>query len=263
MITINARSYVQLLTLLFLVGSVACETSRARADEIRIYSGGAPQSVLRGITAEFEQATGHKVSYTFALVTAIQQKLAAGEKADLILLPVPLIAATEKTLPLRPEGRVMLARVGIGVIAREGAALPDVSSPENVKKLLLDAAKVALPEPSTPGGAHLQRMLEQLGISDAVRSKLLIKAAIAGGPDLVAKGDADIGMYLLSEVPAGKGVAVAGLLPPSLQSYVVYGAAIPAANATPEPALAFIKFITDSNKREAWQKGGFEMMAGQ
>jgi hypothetical protein len=67
---------------------------------------------------EFEGATGHRIQFTFALVTNIQQKLAAGEKADLILLPVPLIAATEKKLPLRTEGCVVLARVGIGVIVR-------------------------------------------------------------------------------------------------------------------------------------------------
>ncbi len=69
-------------------------TLPAVADDIRVYSGGAPQIPLRAMTPEFEQATGHKVHFTFALVTVIQQRLASGEKADVILLPVPLIAAT-------------------------------------------------------------------------------------------------------------------------------------------------------------------------
>jgi molybdate transport system substrate-binding protein len=232
----------------------------APAEEIRVFSGGAPQNVLRSIAPEFEKATGHKVNFTFALVTVIQQKLTAGEKADLILLPVPLIAATEKTLPLRVEGRSPLARVGIGVIAREGAVVPDISSQEKVRKLLLSAQKIAFPEPNTPSGAHLQRVLEQLGVTEAVQPKLQIKAAIDGGPDLVAKGEADVGMYLMSEVQTSKGLKIAGLLPQSLQSFVVYGTAIPAANATPEPALAFIKFISEAGKGEAWQNGGFEMM---
>ncbi|HET7159569.1 MAG TPA: substrate-binding domain-containing protein, partial [Burkholderiales bacterium] len=161
----------------------------ALAEDIRVFSGGAPQHALRAMTTEFERQTAHRVLLTFALVTAIQQKLAAGEKADLVLLPVPSIAATEKSVAMHREGRVVLARVGIGVIVREGAARPDISTPEAVRKLLLDARSIAFPEPSTPSGAHLNSMIEQFGIADVVRPKLLVKAAIAGGGELVAKGE--------------------------------------------------------------------------
>ena len=200
------------------------------------------------------------MKFTFGLVTTIQQKLAAGEKADLILLPVPLIAATEKTLPLRSEGRVALARVGIAAIAREGAARSDLSTSGAVRQMLLEARSVAFPEPSTPSGAHLARMIEQLGIAEAVRPKLLIKAAIDGGGQLVAKGEADIGMYLLSEVHSIKGTTVIGPLPPSLQSFVVYGTAIPNSNAAPDAAIAYVKFLSEPSKRDQWRNAGFESM---
>lgn len=117
----------------------------ANADEIRVLSGGGPQIALRAAIPEFEGATGHRVHPTFALVTVIQQKLAAGEKADLILLPVPLIAATEKSLALRSEGRIVLARVGIAVIVRKGTTLPDISTPDAVRKILLDVRAVNFP----------------------------------------------------------------------------------------------------------------------
>jgi hypothetical protein len=69
------------------------------------FSGAAPQNALRDLAPEFERATGDRVEFTFRIVSEIQEKLAAGEKADLILLPAPLIAATEKTVPLRSEGQ--------------------------------------------------------------------------------------------------------------------------------------------------------------
>lgn len=235
----------------------------AFAEDIRVFSGGAPQHALRAITVEFEKGTGHRVMSTFALVTVIQQKLAAGEKADLVLLPVPLIAATEKSVAMHQEGRGVLARVGIGVIVRQGAALPDISTPEAVRKLLLDARSVAFPDPSTPSGAHLNSMIEKLGIADMVRPKLIVKAAIDGGGELVAKGDADVGMYLISEVQSIKAIAVAGLLPPPVQSYVVYGSAIPAYNATPAAALDFLKFVSDRSRSERWTAAGFELMAAE
>jgi molybdate transport system substrate-binding protein len=101
----------------------------ANADEVRVLSGGGPQAALRAVIPEFERATGHRVHPTFAHVSVIQQKLTAGEKADLILLPVPLIAATEKFVALRPEGRIVFARVGIAVIVRRAQRCPTFPLP--------------------------------------------------------------------------------------------------------------------------------------
>jgi len=249
--------------LVALVATLAILTGAAPvgAADIRVFSGGAPQAVLRGLAPEFEKATGHRVEFTFALVTAIQQKLAAGEKADLILLPVPLIAATEKTLPLSTEGRIVLARVGIGVISRRGAAQPDISTAEAVRRMLLEARSVALSDPRTPSGSHLARMMAQLGITDAMQAKLISKSAISGGGELVANGQADVGLYLVSEVQTINGISVVGLLPPALQSFVVYGTAVPADNATPQAALAFVKFLSEPAKGARWKAGGFELVA--
>ena len=249
----------------FIVGpalAVMLLTGNARSADIRVFSGGAPQDALRHLAPEFERATGHRVEFTFQLVTEIQRKLAAGERTDLIMLPVPLITATEKTVPLRTEGRIVLARVGIGVIVRQGTTPPDISTAEAVRKMLLNARAIAWSDPSTPVGGHLNRAIAQLGIADEVRPKLIIKAAIHGGAELVAKGEADFGLYLVSEVQTAKGITLVGLLPPPLQSFVVYGTAVPTYNATPEAALAFVKFISDPSRGERWKAAGFELVGG-
>ena len=235
--------------------------TRASADEVRVFSGGGPQAALRAVIPQFEGATGHRINPTFAHVSVIQQKLAAGEKADLILLPVPLIAATEKALALRPEGRIVFARVGIAVIIRKGATLPDISNQNAVRKMLIDARSIELPPPNGPAGSHLARMIEQLGIAEAVRPKLVIKAAIDGGAQLVAEGKVDVAMQLLSEVQSANDITVVGLLPPDLQNFVVYGTAIPADNDKPEAALAFVKFLSEPNKKDFWNAAGFELIS--
>ncbi len=229
---------------------------------IRVFSGAAPQHVLREIVPEFERATGHRVEFTFRLIAEIQQKLAAGEKADLIMLPVPLLAATEKTVPLRAEGRIALARLGVGVIVREGASTPDVSTAEAVSKLLLGVRRIAFDDPRTPVGSYLDRMVVQLGIADAVRSKVVAKAPIDGGAELVAKGEADVGFFLVSEVKTLTGAKLVGLLPPDLRFTIVYGAAVPSYNAAPEAALAFVKFISNPDQAERWKAYGFEPADG-
>jgi len=250
-----------LIAPLFLALTLWAATTTVRSEEIRVLSGGGPQAALQAIIPQFESTTGHRVLPSFALVTVVQQKLAAGEKADLILLPVPLIAATEKSLPLRSEGRIVLARVGIAVIVRKGAALPDISTADAVRKLLLEARSVEFSSPDTPVGGHLARMIEQMGIADAVRPKLVIKAAIDGGALLVAEGKVEVAMQLLSEVQSAEGIAVAGLLPSPLQNFVVYGTAIPAYNERPEPAIALVKFLSEPGKTEFWKRAGFELLA--
>jgi len=138
--------------------------------------------------------------------------------------------------------------------------LPDISAPDAVRKMLLDARSIEFPPPNTPVGGHLARMIEQLGIADVVRPKLVIQAAIDGGAQLVAKGEVDMAMQLLSEVQSAKDITVVGLLPSNLQSFVVYGTAIPAYNDKPEPAVAFVKFLSEPSMKDFWKAAGFELM---
>jgi len=245
---------------LFLAGAaaLAATTTCVRAAEINIYSGGAPEAALRTLAPQFEQASGHKVNFTFAIVTALQKKLLEGEKADLILLPVPLIMEIEKKIPMRREGRRVLARVGLGVVVREGASRPDISNPSAVRTMLLGAKSIALSEANTPGGSHVLRMLATLGTAEEVKSRLIFKAAINGGGDLVAKGEADVGFYLVSEMQGVKGVTLAGLLPPSLQFSIAYGAVIPTSNVEPDPSLAFTAFLAAPAQAGQWKQAGFE-----
>jgi molybdate transport system substrate-binding protein len=233
-------------------------TTCARAAEINTYSGGAPEAALRALAPQFEKASSHKVNFTFAIVTALQKKLLDGEKADLIFLPVPLIAEIEKRIPMRREGRLVLARVGLGVVVREGASRPDISSAGAVRTMLLGAKSIAMSEANTPGGSHVLRMLATLGIAEEVKSRLIFKAAINGGGDLVANGEADVGFYLVSEMQGVKGVTIAGLLPPGLQFFIAYGASIPISNVEPDPALAFIAFLAEPRQADQWKQAGFE-----
>jgi molybdate transport system substrate-binding protein len=59
-----------------------------------------------------------------------------------------------------------------------------------------------------------------------------------------------------------KGVTLVGLLPPELQSYVVYAGAIAADTSTAEPSLAFLNFLSDPANQSYWKAAGFEPLGG-
>jgi molybdate transport system substrate-binding protein len=232
------------------------------AADIRVMSGGAPQEALAVLVPQFEQQTGHKLSFTFVLVSALQQRIAAGEKTDMVLLPVPVIDKLVQDGKLRAEGRGVLGGLGITVIVRQGAPKPDIATPDSLRTALLAARSIVHSSTATPSGAHLKRVIEQLGIADAVKDKTTLRPALEGGAELVAKGDAELGMYPTSEVIHVKGVTVVGPLPAPLQLNTVYGAAVTADNAAPDPAFAFIRFLADAANRRVWKEAGFEPLGG-
>jgi len=235
----------------------------ALAADIRVFSSGAPADVEKVIAAQFARGTGHQVMFTVATPAEIQARLKAGETPDIVVLPAPIVDALTKAGALR-AGKVDLARVGIGVIVREGAPRPDISSVEAVRKMLLDVCSIVHPDPNGGGlaGVALARMLADMGIADAVKPKLTYMFAINGGANLVANGQAEVGLFNISEVLTAKGVTLVGPLPAAVQSYIVFTAAIHAGSASPEPSQALIRAFADPAVRERWRAGGLESLTG-
>jgi len=233
--------------------------SMALGADIHVMTGGAPKEVLAVLTPQFEQRTGHKVHFTYIVIAAMQQKLAAGERPDMVLMPVPAIDARVKDGILRGDARAALGTVRIGLVVRDGAKKPDISTLQSFKQAMLDAKSVVHSNPAaTPSGGHLAKVWEQLGIADAMKPKLTFSNALDGGVALITKGDAEIGLYPLSEIIAEKGVTVVSLIPADVQLNTVYGTAVLTANAAPEPAMAFVKFLADPANAKHWKDAGFE-----
>ena len=233
----------------------------AEAAELRVYSTGAPAEAAKAIAADFAAATGNRLTFTVAQPAALQGRLAAGDKPDVVILPASRIAAMNRTGALRPGSTVELARVGIGVVVRDGATAPDISSAAAVRKLLLEARAVVYPDTRSGGGTAgraIARMIAQMGLTETVRPKLTLKPAIGGGVALVADGKADVGFFNISEILPIKGATLVGPLPPELQTYIVFAAAILNSSTAAEPAAAFIGNLAAPAERATWQRAGLE-----
>jgi molybdate transport system substrate-binding protein len=236
----------------------------AAAADISVFSSGAPSAVLKVLAVAFARDTGNHVEFTVGTPGDLQNKLAAGATPDLVVAPAPVIEKLEKAGTLKAGSRVDLARVGIGVAVREGAPQPDISSVDAVRKMLLAAQSIVHTSPEGSGfaGKAVARMIEQMGIAEAAKPKLTIMQAIDGGVDLVAKGKAEVGMFNISEILPVQGVALVGPLPASVQSYIVFAAALHVGSRSPGIAQTFVKLATDPATRAQWSAGGLESMSG-
>jgi molybdate transport system substrate-binding protein len=176
----------------------------------------------------------------------------------MVLLPTSAIADLAKAGTLKSEGSAPFGTIEVVAVVRNGASRPDISTPDAFRSALLNAGSIAYSPPTTPSGAHMARLAERLRIADAIKEKVTYRAALDGGVQIVADGKAEIGIYQSSEVVHVKGVTGLGPLPDALQLKLVYGGAVTAANANPEPALAFIKFLTEAQNKKVWKDAGFD-----
>jgi molybdate transport system substrate-binding protein len=209
---------------------------------------------------DYSRQTGTKFDFTVGPTGLLRKIIASGQAADLVIASAPLMAELEETGKMVPASRVDLGRIGLGVVIRDGAAVPDVSTPKAFRQALINARSIAFTAPASGGTSttHLMALAERFGIKDMVMQK---GVHATGGNDAAAKvaeGKAEIAIVLISEIHV-KGARLAAPLPAPLQLYTVYAAAIPASSTDPEAARAFVTALTGPALAQRWTAAGFEL----
>src|SRR5262249_56613316 len=90
---------------------------------------------------------------------------------------------------------------------------PDISTPEKLRQVLLDARKIVHSRPGdTPSGKFLIEVFQDLGVTEAMQPKVVYHNVVDGGTELIIRGDVDFGLYPASAMIPITGVVVAGLV---------------------------------------------------
>jgi molybdate transport system substrate-binding protein len=217
----------------------------AVAAEIKLLTAGAYKQVALELLPEFEKRTGHKVIVLNDTVGALVKRIEGGEAFDVVVVSPGAVEDLAKKGKVVAGSRVNLARVGVGVMVKEGAPRPDISTVEAFKNSLLAAKSVAYIDPASGGssGIYLTGLFSKMGILDQIKPKAKL---IHGGlvAEHIAKGEAEIGIHQISEILPVKGVTLVGPLPVEIQNYTTYAAGLGADSKVSEAASALIKALT-------------------
>jgi molybdate transport system substrate-binding protein len=226
--------------------------------DLKVLSARAPQMALARLFSDFTRASGHAITPTYNTVGAISDRFKAGEAADLLILsPAALAALGDRIVA---GSTAAIARAGLAVCIRDGAAAPDLASVDALKAALLAARCVSYSDPIAGGSAaaYFAGLLERLGVAAAVNAKAALGRNGHHVAELVADGTAELGVSFLSELVAIKGVTIAGPLPAQVQSYTVYAAAVPAASTAQAQAKELIAALTRADAAAVWRSAGLE-----
>ena len=208
---------------------------------------GGLSAASNALVPEIERATGNKVITAYGpsmgtTVTAIPMRLERGEPADVLILVGYALGDLIKQGKLVAATRSDFTRSGAGVAIKKGAAKPDLSSAEGFKRTLLAAKSIAYVGQGATG-VTINRIIERFGIAAEMKAKTIPLSGISAA-DAVAMGEAELGFTQISEILPVAGAELAGPLPPEVQVYTVFTAAVGGNARDSAAAISLIKFLT-------------------
>jgi molybdate transport system substrate-binding protein len=210
--------------------------------ELQILAGGGIAGPMRELAAQFERATGHRLVIRFGTTPELIKLATGGDPFDLGVTPTEVLKDAGARARFAPGPTTNIARVGLGVAVRAGAPKPDITTPDALKQALLKAKSVA-GIPASAAGAQMLKAFDTLGIGAAMQAKMLAQPAPPKVVEVVANGEAELGIFL-SNVLIAPGLDLVGPFPAPLTEDVQFAAALAAAPNQPAVARAFIEFLT-------------------
>jgi molybdate transport system substrate-binding protein len=206
--------------------------------DLKVLSGGAMQGLMADAVPLFEHDGGCKVAVEVGLTSALRKAIADGAVFDIALLPRGDVDALARDGRVAAGSVTDIARSAIGVAVRAGAPKPDISTVDAFKRAVLQAGSVTYSD--GPSGLYIAGLMERLGLAEAIKSK----TKLTTGPvaELLARGEAELGLQQIVAILPVKGADLVGPLPAELQNIIVYAAGLSARSANGEAARKFIAF---------------------
>jgi molybdate transport system substrate-binding protein len=251
---ISIRTFLSALSISF--GTLLMPLDPAHAD-LTIYSGGAVKSGLTEAVERFQKEKGIKIELNFMPMGPLAKKMDEGLAADIVVLSEDRVPAASASGKIDKDTIVEVGRVAIGVAVNEKAPAPDISTPEAFKQALLAAKSIVYIDPARgTSGAHIAKVLEQLGIADEVKGKTTLGES-GHVVEPVGKGEIELGIHQITEILPVKGIKLVGPLPSALQKETVYQGAMMSGSAHKAEAASFLKFVRSQEIRDIFKAKGF------
>jgi molybdate transport system substrate-binding protein len=224
------------------------------AKSLKIFSGGAMRPLMAGIAPRFERAHRVTVEIEFRLSAALKRAIEENALFDIAILPRAELDDLAESGAIAPGSITDLARSTVGLAVRAGAAKPDIGSVEALRRALLQARSIAYSD--GPSGAYVAGLLAKLGIADAVAAKV----KLTSGPvaELVARGEAELGMQQIIAILPIAGAELVGPLPAELQNVIIYAAGLSSRAQDAEAALAFLAFMRGEPAKQLMRANGLD-----
>jgi molybdate transport system substrate-binding protein len=231
----------------------------AVAAEITLQGPASFRVLFPELLPQFEKSSGHKITAAYAPLGVITERLIKGDAIDVAIVSGKQNEELQEQGKLLAGSRVEIAQVGFTVFVKKGAAKPDLSSADALRRALLRSNSIAIGDPAHGGGASLYTMglLKRLGIAEEVKPTSRLKPSGTEIAEAVAKGETELGIGVASDLSLVAGIEAVAL-PAEVQNYSLYVAGINAETKQVDAARALIGYLTSPAVKQALRANGFE-----
>jgi molybdate transport system substrate-binding protein len=231
--------------------------------DIKVLSSTAMKTSMDVLMPQFEQASGHKVSFSYGPSPRIAKQVADGDANDVAIVTNQAVDDLIKQGQIVPGTRADIAHSAMALAVQQGAPKPDISTPEKFKQTMLAAQSLGMSNPVGGGvsGGILIGIFEQLGIAEQMKPKLTFGA---GGPAgligfLLVRKEVEVGIQQMPELMAVPGIDIIGKLPFGMRTVSVFSAGLSTAASDAAAARALIAFLTTPQAKTAIRSMGMEV----
>ena len=230
-------------------------TAKQPATDLALFSGGAMRRFLTEALPLFERAQGIKVDAHFALTRILKKEIEDGAAFDMALMPRSELDALAASGLIVPGSQTDIVRSIVGFIVRVGAPAPDISTVEAFKNTLRRAKSIS--HSQGPSGLYVAALLERIGLAAEMKEKTVLAIGRPVG-EVVASGEAEIGMQQIIENQPVQGAHLTGPLPAELGNFVAYSAGFAAKVRDHGPARALVAFLKSPESERIVREKGME-----
>lgn len=227
--------------------------SAAAGADIKLIGSPGIRGVVEALAPKFEAKTGHRITGDFEVIAKIKKRIDDGERFDITILSPEALAAL--IADKKVDRQVPFARAGMGIGFRKGAAKPDVSSADALRKTLLGACSVVYSAQGLSGKAYLA-LVERLGIAAQMKAKAT--ADDGNKLALIPCAGVELVVTSMSTIALNPGAELAGPFPPDLQVYVTFNVGISSHAAQKSAAEQFVDFAKSAEAAPVFAAKGLE-----
>lgn len=231
-------------------------STQAALADVTVFAAASLKTALDRIAADYTAETGVAVVVSYGGSSALAKQIGEGAPADVFL------SASKQWMDdlegkglIKPESRRDLLGNRLILVGVAGAAPATIDGSLDLVGLLGGGKLSMATVDSVPAGQYGKEALESLGLWAGVEGSVVQSENVRAALDLVALGEAPLGIVYASDAVAEPKVSVVGTFPAESHRPIVYPGALTATGG--EEAGAFLDHLTSPEAAAVFTANGF------
>ena len=257
----HARILVVALAMLLAFSGFAPPHAAAQGKPVLVFAAASLKNALDDAASQYQRDTGKSTSISYAASSILAKQIEAGAPADIFISAdldwMDYLAG--KNLIKADSRKTLLGNKLVLIAPLSGAGAVRIEPGFPIAKLL-KGGRLALADPdAVPAGKYAKAALQNLGVWDNVENSLAPGENVRATLELVARGEAPLGIVYQTDAAIEPGVRIIGTFPEDSHPAVVYPAALVATSSRPD-AAAFLAYIESAKAKPLFEKQGFTVL---